>query len=120
MLIYQSEPFAPSTANPIATAIDWLLALLSGSIITSLCVIAIAGLGLLILNGRMPLRAAVRVVVGCFVLLGAPVIAHGLISFGQDVPIPREPAIAQPIASPRPDLPPANYDPYAGASLRQD
>lgn len=120
MQIYQSAPFLPSTTSPITAAMDWLLALLSGSIITSLCVIAIAGLGLLMLNGQVPLREAARVILGCFILLGAPVIAQGLMGFGQNAPRSPEPAVTQPATPPRLDLPPANYDPYAGASLRQD
>jgi type IV secretion system protein VirB2 len=82
----------------------------------------VALIGALMLTGRLPLRDGTRVVVGCFVLLGAPVIAGGFVEGGSglaEAPAPMS-LDAAPIESPRPDLPPANFDPYAGASLRED
>lgn len=117
---YQSTPFDPSATQPIAGAIHWILAMLSGSIATSLCVIAIACLGLLMLNGRRPVRMGARVALGCFILLGAPVIAEGFMSLGQVATMAPNPEITPAAIVPPRDLPPANYDPYSGASLRQN
>lgn len=74
------------------------------------------------LTGRLPLRDGAQVAVGCFVLLGAPVIAAGFVGGGSEVieTSSTPPPVVAPIESPRPDLPPANFDPYAGASLRKD
>ena len=72
------------------------------------------------LTGRLPLREGSRLVVGCFVLLGAPVIATGFVGGGSGVVEAAAllASVAVPIQSLRSDLPPANFDPYAGASLR--
>lgn len=93
-----------------------------GEIALGVCVIAVAFIGALMLTGRLPLREGARIVVGCFVLLGAPVIAAGFVEGGSGVieATGPSPPVFAPIESPRPDLPPANFDPYAGASLRED
>ena len=106
-------------------ASDWAQGVLGGSLATSLCVIAIAVLGLLLLTGRLRVRRSVEVVLGCFLLLGAGLLATELQQLGQGVAgeqatgagdeqiiVPTQPAAQPP--------PPAHYDPYAGASLRRD
>ena len=112
--------FDPPTASPIAAASDWLVALATGSLAVGLSVLAVAMVGLLMLGGRLPVRRGLQVILGCFVVLGAPSIAAGLAGSWQssatEAPPPPPPMATQP---PR-DLPPATYDPYAGASLRQD
>lgn len=105
----------------LPSATDWISATLFGDVATGLCVLAVAFVGLMLMTGRLAIREALRVALGCFVLLGAPLIAAGLRGVAQDTVAagaPLEPAIH---ASPQPaPLPPANYDPYAGASLRRD
>ena len=117
---YAPAPFAVSGATPIEAAAGWLGALATGSLALGLCIIAIAVIGLLMLSGRLPVRSGMRVVLGCFVLLGAPVIAAalmGLAGRSNQAPSLTVPQEAAPTRAP---LPKANYDPYAGASLRQD
>ena len=100
---------------------DWLVSLLTGSLALGLCVLAIALIGLLMLGGRLPVRDGIRVVLGCFVFLGAPAIAAAFVWAGQEAghePVSPEPP--RELADPRQDLPPSAFDPYAGASLRQD
>ena len=102
---------------------EWTQGVLGGSLATSLCVIAVAVLGLLLLSGRLRMRRGVEVVFGCFLLLGAGLIAAqlerlagdtaGAGAFGSEQIIVPEPTPTRP-------PPPANYDPYAGASLRRD
>ncbi|HSG34835.1 MAG TPA: TrbC/VirB2 family protein [Sphingomonadaceae bacterium] len=109
--------------RPVAeNAGGWIVELLSGPAATSLCVIAVAILGMMILTGRLPLRRGMQVVLGCFVLLGAATIATGLQAFGDNARDERSGELVifpeDDLASRRP-LPPANYDPYAGASLRR-
>ena len=105
--------------SALADAIGWINGVLLGNLAVSLCVLAVALIGLLMLSGRVPVRQGMRVVLGCFILLGAPVIAAGLSGVWQRA----SPATPEPVAvtqQPRSDLPPADYDPYAGASLRRD
>ncbi|GAA4644443.1 hypothetical protein GCM10023115_24030 [Pontixanthobacter gangjinensis] len=73
------------------------------------------------LTGRLEWRQGVRVIAGCFIIFGAPVIAAGLMGLGQSQSAP---VIAVPPQSPdlgpREDLPRSDYNPYGGASLRDD
>ena len=66
-----AAPVLPSAAN-------WVTGTLFGDVAVSLCVIAIAIMGILLMAGRLSVRDAARVVLACFVLLGAPLIATGL------------------------------------------
>lgn len=112
--------FEHSGAQPLGEASAWLTGTLLGGLATGICVIAVAVVGLTMMSGRLPVRDGLRVVVGCFVLLGAPVIAGALMYDGAasegfaSLPIP------EPASDPRGELPPSNYDPYAGASLRRN
>jgi type IV secretory pathway VirB2 component (pilin) len=98
----------------------WTQGVLGGSLATSLCVIAIAVFGLLLLAGRLQVRRGLEVVLGCFLLLGAGSLAAQLqqldATFVRGSPFAGERIIVAPTATAPP--PPANYDPYAGASLR--
>lgn len=110
--------------RPIAGgAGDWIMGILSSPLATSLCVIAVAMLGMMMLRGRIPIRQGMQVVLGCFLLLGASTVAAGLQQFGEGA---RGEQAGETIIVPADDLvsrrplPPARYDPYAGASLRRD
>ena len=101
----------------------WVERVMLGDIALGVCIIAVALTGALMLTGRLPLREGARVMVGCFVLLGAPVIAAGFVERGSAVieaSLLSPPPITPPTESPRPYLPPPNFDPYAGASLREE
>jgi len=111
---------APASA-PFAAASDWITGTLMGSLAVILCVIAVAFVGLLMISGRLAIRDAARVVIGCFVLLGAPVLAAGLRGVADEavVVVPQSSLNlpSPPEATPRA---PSTYDPYAGASLRTE
>jgi type IV secretion system protein VirB2 len=110
----------PAAESALVSAIGWINDLLLGSLATGLCILAVSLVGLLMLLGQMPIRQGMRVVLGCFVLLGAPVIAAGLSGAWQSAaPATPEPMVFIPEET-RAPLPPADYDPYAGASLRRD
>ncbi len=111
---------APASA-PLSTAAGWITDTLLGNLAVALCVVAVAFVGLLMISGRLAIRDAVRVTIGCFVLLGAPMIAGGLQGLANEV------AVAAPQSQPTPITPveaaprtPSTYDPYAGASLRTE
>ncbi|MEL7217235.1 MAG: TrbC/VirB2 family protein, partial [Pseudomonadota bacterium] len=119
-LAQQSSTLTRSDASPIATSLEWINDLLFGQVAVSLCVIAVAFVGFQMLTGRWPLRLGFRVILGCFVLLGAPTIAAGLISTFEDRPAVVAVIPVDPAESRRGELEPAEYDPYAGASLRRE
>jgi type IV secretion system protein VirB2 len=107
----------------LADAMTWLTGTLLGTVATGLCVLAVATVGFMMLTGRLPIREGGRVVLGCFVLLGASSIAIELRSVADGAGIVQRQAVeAVPasVTAPRRELPPSNYDPYAGASLRND
>lgn len=112
--------FDPGGESVMLAAGDWIAGVLTGSIATALCIVAVASLGLIMLWGEIPVRRGVQVILGCFVLLSASTVAGALTEFSGDLagndqaPVPL--VIEQ---EPPPPLPPANYDPYAGASLRR-
>lgn len=75
---YQRDLFQPSPTKPVESSLTWIETVLFGQVAVTLCVLAVAFIGLLMLTGRLPLRRGMMVVIGCFVLLGAPVIAYGV------------------------------------------
>lgn len=60
--------FEPSSASPIAGAVGWIGDTLLGGVAVTLCVLAVAFVGLMMLTGRVPVRTGFRVVLECFVL----------------------------------------------------
>lgn len=111
------DRFPDASALPVAA--DWTEAALLGNVATGLAVLAVAGLGLLALQGHLPVGRAVRVILGCCILFSAGTVAAGLMGLAQSS---RRPAQAVVIPSPAlvpslPIAPPPNPDPYAGASV---
>lgn len=121
LLAMQPSLFEPSGSSPLQSAAGWMTELMQGPLVVTLCVIAVALVGFAALNGRLPVRMGARAVLGCFVVLGAPVIASMLMWQGEE-PSSQVVYQANGVASEpaRPELPPANYDPYSGASLRRE
>jgi type IV secretory pathway VirB2 component (pilin) len=121
-VVVQQSLFEAGGEALMVESARWIEGVVLDEIALGLCVIAVALIGALMLTGRLPLREGARIVVGCFVLLGAPVIAVGFVSGGSGVgeASVTSPPVAVQIDDPRPELPPANYDPYAGASLGQN
>ena len=114
--------FNKSAEPVVGAASQWTLGVLGGSLASSLCVIAIAILGFLLLTGRLGVRRSAEVVLGCFLLLGAGLLAGQLqkLAGAAGWNGAERDAIIQPQPEPPHPPPSANYDPYAGASLRRD
>lgn len=66
-------------SSSIASAVYWVEAILFGSVSTVVAVIAVAWFGFLMMAGRVEWRRGVRIILGCFLLFGAPVIAAGIL-----------------------------------------
>lgn len=79
---------------------------LSGGIATSVAALAVAAVGFHMMSGRVSMRNALRVVVGCFILFGAPLIVGDLMEYvrGNEV-APMYPLVIE--ATPPPPLPQA-------------
>lgn len=110
----------PAEASAIVAAAQWLEGTLLGTIATSVAVVAVASVGFSALAGRMELRRAVTIIVGCFVLFGASSIVAGLeLAARAAAPSSASPystaADVSPLATP-PGRP-QGYDPYAGAAV---
>ena len=108
----------PETSNALVSANAWVATLLTGTLGTVIAILAVTGTGFAILQGRLAVRNGIRVVLGCFILFGAPSIARGL----SDLAVPAKPAPAETYSSPPPPVitptaPQPNRDPYAGASV---
>lgn len=116
----KSSLFEPASPMPLSSLAPWLEGVLFGEVAVSLCVIAVALIGVMMLGGRLPVRDGLRMVLGCAVLLGAPVIAAGFVDFG------REPTRQVPMAietgrfEHRGELPPSGGSPYSRATVAND
>ncbi|MFN4095234.1 MAG: TrbC/VirB2 family protein [Sphingomonas sp.] len=108
----------PLGASALVDAAHWVQGTLLGTLATAVAVVAVAFIGFGMLSGRIDVRRALVVILGCFVVFGAPLIAAGLLRMGGSdpaliaaAPPPAAPPLPPPAPSPQP------YDPYAGASV---
>ena len=89
-----------------------------GSLATTVAVIAVAWFGLTMLGGSASPRRAIQVVLGAFILFGAPLIARELAgmmrSTGGATSVSGQVQQTQP---PLPPPMPTDFDPYAGAAV---
>ncbi len=101
----------------LESATTWVTSALLGSVGTAVAIVAMAGLGLAMLQGRIPARRGAVTVIGCFIVFSSRSIATALVGVStppiDDVALPvvTPPAYAAPIP------PPVPYDPYSGASV---
>lgn len=106
---------ASSSQQPIANSVSWLADTLLGELAITLCVVAVALVGFSMLTGRLSLRRGARVVLGCFILLGAPLLAANLTGLAQDSS-PTGALVFDAYGEalgPREQLAPATFDPDA-------
>jgi len=111
---------SPYNRDGMISAASWLQHLLLGSMATAIAVLAVAAIGAMMLTGRVDLRRVAAVILGCFLLFGAPVIAAGLYTMLSGVA--GGTAAQAPPPAPKPPSAPASttpFDPYAGAAVPQ-
>jgi type IV secretory pathway VirB2 component (pilin) len=115
----------PDGSNAIAAAVQWLEGTLLGNVATSVAVVCVAWIGLMMLSGRIDLRRGAGVIVGGFILFGAPGIAAGLMALagggagaGDTAPAFAAPPYTPPPPPPASPPPPRrDPDPYSGATV---
>lgn len=110
-----------SGESALVAATRWVEAGLLGSLATAVAVIAVASVGIMLLQGRLPARRGLSVVAGAFLVFGAAQIAGGLRSIGSEVPpsgtqLVREVPSQTPEATQQTGSPATGFDPYAGAA----
>lgn len=109
-----------ASSGPLGAAILWIVGLLSGSLALEVAVIAVAGIGFLALEGRIELRRAAAVIIGCFLIFAASRIAsgfYGTILGGSSTSGSRLAAASPSPLAASPPITAQPYDPYAGAAL---
>jgi hypothetical protein len=106
--------------DPFGNAIAWIISVMLGKLATAVAVIAVAGIGFAMLQGRQSARDGIRVFLGCVILFNAPVIARAFSGNADETvgPIELPPPVPHPPITLR-HYAPAPYDPYAGASVPQ-
>lgn len=108
-----------TTANqrPVENSIGWIADTLLGEVAVTICVIAVAFVGFSMLTGRLSIRKGGQVILGCFVLLGAPFIAASLMGTWQATAQPnaRAPFQAYDKLGPREELRASEYRAYSQA-----
>jgi len=115
------DPFsAVMPTNSLAASVQWLAAVMTGSVAMAIAVIAVAAMGLAMMSGRINLRGSAATILGCFVVFGAPSLAHAFLALAATVPEGPPPAER----SPEPATYPLQQsgvsksdDPYAGAAM---
>jgi len=110
------------SSSAIIDAIQWLAALVQGSIANAIAVIAVASVGFMMLTGRLELKRAFRVILGCFLLFGASAVAQGLAGAIHSDAMPRPGDVPPspyhpPVAPPLKPATRSDYNPYAGAAF---
>lgn len=71
----------PQGSGPIVNALVWMQGILLGPIATTLAVMAVAAVGFMMLTGRMNWRFGATVIIGVFIIFGAPRIVAGISTF---------------------------------------
>ena len=111
----------PPGSSVIVAAVAWIEGTLLGTVATTITIIAVASVGFMLFTGRVNYRHGLSVIIGSFILFGATSIMAGLQALMTGAETTEVAFVAEPpppvIPSPPPR--PANYDPFAGASVQR-
>lgn len=75
VFLMPSAAYAQATnqgGDPVTSALLWMQGILLGPIATTVAVMAVAGVGFMMLTGRMNWRYGATVIIGVFIIFGAP------------------------------------------------
>ncbi len=67
--------------NPLVDALNWMMGILLGPVATAVAVMAVAGVGFMMLTGRMNWRYGGTVIIGVFIIFGAPRLVQSISAF---------------------------------------
>lgn len=106
-------------SSAVSSSVLWVQSALMGTVASAVALIAVATVGLMMLNGSLDIRRGARTILGCFLVFGASTIADAFLAVTKS---DANPAPMQLTPPPPPVLPPvlppaAAYDPYAGAAV---
>jgi type IV secretion system protein VirB2 len=79
--IASAQTAAGQGDNPLVDALVWMQQILLGPVATALAVMAVAGVGFMMLTGRMNWRYGGTVIVGVFIIFGAPRLVNSIAAF---------------------------------------
>lgn len=119
MFLSEDQLTGSASNGALEAGMQWVQNLLLGQIGTIIAIIAVGILGLRMLNGSYPLRDGIRIVLGCFILLGSAAIARGLSDIAPGAG--NAPAAASPYPPPvsviaaKSEASSNPFDPYANA-----
>jgi len=119
MGLSREERLPDNTSSSIAAAAGWVAQLMTGTLATMLTLVAAALVGFALLRGDLSLRRGTSVVLGSFVLFGAPLIAAALLQLAGQASGTRPVSAANGQITALAPAMPAPVDPYAGAAMSQ-
>ncbi|WP_422513432.1 TrbC/VirB2 family protein [Sphingomonas sp. 3-13AW] len=108
-----------ASLNVLGSSVSWVAQLLTGTLATAISMLAVAGVGFALMQGRLPIRKGGAVILGCAIVFSARPLAEGILGAGKtDQSTPVYDSLPSPayIASAPEPVP---FDPYAGASVPQ-
>lgn len=109
----------PGSGTALHSAVEWVCGVLLGTTATVVATLAIAGVGYLLLMGRLPIQRGASVILGCFILFSARQVASGLLAASAGGAEPAFPSTAQAPGYATPAVSLEGYDPYSGAAVPQ-
>ena len=109
--------YTPNDANPLVEAVQWCEAAIRGPVLTSVATLAVAGIGIGMLGGRISAKRGLTCVLGCFIAFGAPTISLGILSATSNSTAALYPEQLPAAMAPPPTAREVNRDPYAGAAV---
>ena len=107
----------PNRSDSFLGLVQWLVRLATGELALVIATIAVAIVGLMMLDGRLDWRRGARVIVGCFLIFGASTISAAFMGIGNDA-VPFRPAQ---MSAPQPVIEADTVnDPWASAFLKPE
>lgn len=112
------EPiFYEQGGHSLSDAMSWPLSLLSGPLSLSIASVAVVCFGMLLLDGRIRWRRGISVVLGCFLVFGAPTLTRAFDGVNKRPSSASDGSTSPDLKTPSLNTTASEYDPYAGAAV---